>query len=80
MKAKPSITRKQLDAMPKADLVTVVRDMEAYLLSMAKGNDEMSWRGSNEKQQLHFTRSYAFDEAALRLQNLVTMQETDDKH
>lgn len=67
---KPTIKRKDLEAMPKHRLVKVIRDMDSYLCGYAQSNEELSWRGTQEETQRHFTRAYAFNDAAETLQNL----------
>ena len=67
---KPTILRKDLEAMPKHRLVKIVRDMDSYLCVAAESNDQLSWRGDRETTQRHFTRAYTFNEAAKTLHHL----------
>jgi hypothetical protein len=67
---KPTILRKDLEAMPKHRLVKIIRDMDSYLCVAAESCDELSWRGDAEKQQRFFTRSHTFNEAAGTLHHL----------
>lgn len=73
MKSKAIITRKFLDGLPKSKLVSVVREMESYLVNTANNHNEMYWKGRSpaDHKQMCVTREIAAKDATVHLRTLV---------
>lgn len=67
---KTKITRTQLDGLAKGKLVNIIREMEGYLVDVANANEEMSWRGPSDHQQMCYTRWLSMRDAMTQLQKL----------
>ena len=71
MTIKTLITRKFLETLSKAKLVSIIREMESHLVSMANANDEMSWRGPSDHQAICQARNKSYNDTTVHLRTLV---------